>query len=152
MNSKISYTLKVTLIQLRPAIWRRLLVPSDIKLPQLHSVIQIITGAPDSLHHFFVDSRKTVYVNSSWDDLPRVRSGRDVSLARLLRRPRDRLAYYCGDDNEWEHMVELLEITTGVERARRAACVAGNTPRKHEQRNGGFLLSAVNRALQGVKV
>jgi hypothetical protein len=152
MKSKISYTLKITIVQLHPAIWRQLLVPSDIRLPRLHSVIRIVTGAPDSLQYFFIDSQKTIYVNPSWDDLPRVRSGRDVSLARLLTRPGDRLAYYSGDDNEWEHTIELLEITTNDERVRRAACVAGNNPRKHGQRTGGFLLSTVNRALQLVEV
>jgi len=152
MTSKISYTLKVTIVQLRPAIWRRLLVPSDIKLPRLHSVIKIVTGARDSLQHFFIDSQKTVYVNPRWDDLPRVRSGRDVSLASLLKRPGDRLAYYSGDDKEWEHTVELLEITANTGRVRGATCVAGNSPRRHDQRNGGFLLSDVNRALQRMKI
>jgi hypothetical protein len=152
MTSKISYTLKITVIQLRRAIWRRLLVPSDIKLPRLHSVIQIVTGARGSLQHFFIDSQKTVYADPNWDDLPRVRSGRDVSLARLLKRPGDRLAYYCGDDNEWEHTVELLKITGNAARARHATCVGANRAGKQVGRDLGFPLSAMNRALQRVRV
>jgi len=152
MNSKISYTLKITVIQLRRPLWRRLLVPSDIKLPRLHSVIQIVTGARSSLQHFFIDSQKTVYADPSWEDLPRVISGRDVSLATLLKRPGDRLTYYSGDDHEWEHTVELVKITGNAARPRRAVCVAGNGPGKHAGRNGAFPVSVLNRALHQVRV
>ena len=71
MSSPIRYTLKISVTLVRPAIWRRILVPADIKLPRLHAVIQIVTGAPDSLQHFFIDSQKTVYANPAWEDLPR---------------------------------------------------------------------------------
>jgi hypothetical protein len=154
MNTPISYTLKITIVRVRPAVWWRILVPSDIKLPRLHAVIQIVTGAPDSLQHFFIDRQKIVYANPAWEDLPKIKPGRDVSLERLLSQPGDRLAHYCGDDDEWEHTVELLKITKMVGRTRRAACVAGNRhcSRRHEHRKSGFLLSAVNRALQRVRV
>ena len=33
------FLLKVELQYLKPAIWRRILVPSDIKLPKLHVVL-----------------------------------------------------------------------------------------------------------------
>lgn len=154
MNTPISYILKITVTLVRPAVWRRIVVPADIKLARLHAVIQIVTGAPDSLQHFFIDRRQIVYANPAWKDLPKIKSGRDVSLVRLLDRPGDRLAYYCGDDDEWEHTVELLKVAEAVGRIRRAACVAGNRhcPRQHEHRKGRFLLSAVNRALQRVRV
>ena len=155
MQTSFSCVLKISVVLLRPAIWRRILVPADIKLPRLHTVIQIVTGAPDSLQHFFIDGQKTVYANPAWGDLPKIKFGHDVSLVNLLSLPGDRLAYYCGDDdNEWEHTVELLKITENVGRAGWAECLAGNRPclGSYEERKRGFLLSVVNRALRRVKV
>ena len=154
MQASVGYILKITVTLARPIIWRRVLVPADIKLPRLHAVIQIVTDAPDSLQHFFIDSQKTVYANPAWEDFPKIKTGRDVRLRRLLTRPGDRLAYYCGEDDEWEHTVELLKVTETDRNAGRAACLAGNRHclGRYERRKGGFLLSVVNRALQRVRV
>ena len=39
-----SYQLKITLDNVKPTIWRRVLVPSTIRLPHLHIVIQEVMG------------------------------------------------------------------------------------------------------------
>lgn len=51
-----SYQLKLTLQHVRPEIWRKLHVPSDIKLSKLHDVIQITMGWTNThLHQFTID-------------------------------------------------------------------------------------------------
>ena len=45
--------LKVSLLDIRPAIWRRLLVPARIKLPVLHDVLQLSFGWTNSHLHAF---------------------------------------------------------------------------------------------------
>ena len=47
------YTLKVTLLRSRPSVWRRIDVPADISLGQLHDVLQIAMGWTDSHLHKF---------------------------------------------------------------------------------------------------
>jgi hypothetical protein len=117
-------------------------------------VIQIVTGAADSRQHFFIDNRMIVYANPAWEDLPKIKPGRDVSLERLLSLPGDRLAYYSGEYDEWEHTVELLKITETGGNAGHAACLAGNRPclGRSARRKNKFLLSTVNRALRRVRV
>jgi hypothetical protein len=39
--ARVQLQLKVTLLDIQPAIWRRLLVPAVIKLPKLHTVLQL---------------------------------------------------------------------------------------------------------------
>ena len=61
-NSAVSpeiYQLKVTLLGTDPPIWRRLLVPSDLNLAQLHDVLQVAMGWQDGhLHEFSAGGRR----------------------------------------------------------------------------------------------
>ena len=41
---KQTYQLKITVKGAKPLIWRRILVPSDIRLDRLHMVIQVAMG------------------------------------------------------------------------------------------------------------
>lgn len=49
----VQLQLKITLLDIRPAIWRRLLVPATIKLPKLHPVLQRAFGWTNSHLHAF---------------------------------------------------------------------------------------------------
>ncbi len=45
------YQLKVTLKGSKPPIWRRILVPSDMRLGKLHQILQVVMGWTDSHLH-----------------------------------------------------------------------------------------------------
>lgn len=153
MKPVFTYTLKVTVTLRRPKIWRRIAVPSDIKLPRLHAVIRVALGAPGSAQHFFVDKTKTVYAHPAWDDLPKIQPAKMVALARLLKNPGDTVSYFSGEEEEWEHSVELIHKIAAASVPRCAVCVAGSRigPMSPKHR-GRFSLSAINRLLRKMPV
>ena len=48
-----AYELKVTLRRIRPPVWRRVKVRSDITLEDLHRVLQVVMGWTDNHMHAF---------------------------------------------------------------------------------------------------
>ena len=53
------YQIKVTLLRTAPPIWRRLLIPSDITLADLHDLLQLAIGWTDShLHEFLFHGKR----------------------------------------------------------------------------------------------
>jgi hypothetical protein len=60
-NGMEIYQLKITLIDVRPLIWRRIQVQDSVNLAQLHKVLQIVMGWEDShLHRFTVERGRPV--------------------------------------------------------------------------------------------
>ena len=58
MNERF-YMIKIQLLDIEPAIWRRFVVPASITLDRLHDVIQIVMGWTDShLHEFTIGKKR----------------------------------------------------------------------------------------------
>jgi hypothetical protein len=52
------FQVKIVLEGSKPPIWRRVLIPANLRLPDLHGVVQLAMGWHDSnLHHFMVGLR-----------------------------------------------------------------------------------------------
>ena len=61
MGKKQATTVRITLRDSKPPIWRRVAVPSDITLGQLHEVIQIAMGWTNShLHQFMLKDKSLI--------------------------------------------------------------------------------------------
>ncbi len=104
------FQLKVTLLGTTPPIWRRLLVPAEMTLAQLHHVLQAAMGWDDShMHEFRVGQQR--YGMPDPDarlmGMPPVTNERSVRLSTVLGRmgAKARYAYDFGDG--WEHSFVL---------------------------------------------
>src|SRR5712691_5385139 len=96
------HQLKVTLTRIRPPIWRRLLVPSDVTLARLHRILQIAMGWQDyHLHQFEVG--EALYGDQSTIEDWAVRNERTGRLAQVAPHPKDRLRYEYDFGDNWEH-------------------------------------------------
>ena len=100
------YHLKVSLRDISPMIWRRLLVPADLTLYGLHRAIQIAFGWEDyHLHAFKLHGRR--YGTMWTGERHRHEDGREVALADLELRLRQKVLYEYDFGDLWEHEVRV---------------------------------------------
>ncbi|MGH8823704.1 MAG: DUF1841 family protein, partial [Jiangellaceae bacterium] len=119
-----TYQLKIGIRGAKPPIWRRLRVPADTTLADLHHVIQAGFGWTDShLHHFFDDEgrRYAPADYESWDDNPA--DERSARLRDLVGQAGDRLRYEYDFGDSWEHEIVVEDVLT--DRTSQAVCIGG---------------------------
>ncbi len=107
------YTLRIKLRGISPSIWRKIVVPSSIKLTSLAEIILEAMGWwNEHLHQFRV--KKTYYATKhmeadefGWSD---TRWGGDYSIAHLLKKERENVVFEYDYGDSWEHDVTLSKI------------------------------------------
>ena len=104
------YQLKVTLLGTMPPIWRRLLVPADLTLAQLHDVLQATMGWQDCHMHEFSAGHRHFGKPSPEDRLmgmQPVENERTVRLSNVLSRAGAKAMYTYDMGDSWEHGIVL---------------------------------------------
>jgi hypothetical protein len=93
--------LKITLRYVRPACWRRILVPASATLGDLHEIIQIaFAWNDDHLHGFTVGRRR--YGDPGFD----FEYDEDkITLAEVFARVRKPISYIYDFGDNWEHEI-----------------------------------------------
>lgn len=117
-----THTIKITLRHVKPPVWRRLVVPSEIELPQLHDVIQAAMGWLDCHLHAFSVGRQQFSPHED-DFEPIGEDSRGVTLRDLAPSKGNRFDYEYDFGDGWIHQV-LVEKAT-IERCPTIQCVAG---------------------------
>jgi len=117
------YELKITLLEVDPPIWRRILVPSEVTLGDLNFILQAVMGWTNShLHQFTIDgvgySDPRFQMDEAEDEFA-------VALANVVpaERLRFNLLYDFGDG--WNHEVVVEKILPCESRQRLPRCLAG---------------------------
>jgi len=110
----VTYQLKVTLSDLKPAIWRRLLVQGDMNLGLLHAVIQVAVGWTNShLHQFLVGDEYYSDPAFELDAYPDTASIGDENRTLLMDaapRKGDRFLYEYDFGDSWRHEIRVEKI------------------------------------------
>lgn len=113
---------RVDLMYAKPPIWRRLDLPGDLMLGELHDVLQVAMGWEDGHLHKFgvgVDRGARAYFVTGFD-LSEGDEGvaeDDVQLDQVVSAKGDRLFYDYDFGDGWEHVVvveEVLEVPPPV--------------------------------------
>jgi hypothetical protein len=115
-------SLKVTLRDIKPPIWRRLLVPGTMTLGDLHQAIQAAMGWDnDHLHAFDIAGRQY----GDRDTVDDVADENRLTVNSLVKSGVARFAYTYDFGDNWEHLVVIEKCAPAVEVISYPACVAG---------------------------
>jgi hypothetical protein len=106
----------------KPPVWRRLLVPADIRLDRLHGVIQAAMGWEDYHMHAFLDG--SCEYGLADPELGH-RDERMVTLGRLLKREGERIRYTYDFGDDWEHEIVVEGVLAAEPGVRYPVCLAG---------------------------
>lgn len=121
------FRIRVDLLRAKPPVWRRIEVPGDITLPQLHEVLQAAMGWTDShLHRFRTGNDRNPPVFLTQFDLDEGDEGMledDVRLDQVLVAAGDRLWYDYDFGDGWEHILRVEQVFDAPPQSPR--CVAG---------------------------
>jgi hypothetical protein len=105
------YQIKVTLEESKPPIWRRLLVPSDITLADLHRIIQAAFGWWDyHLHQFIIAETYFGVPDPDYDDFREMHDESRIRLNQITRREGFAFRYEYDFGDSWLHRVLVEKI------------------------------------------
>ena len=117
------YAIKVTLFGTSPPVWRRVLVPRDITLRNLHKTLQTVMGWTNSHLHQFVFKRQK-YSDPKHGLGAGIIDESRTRLEDLICTPGARMLYEYDFGDGWQHELLLEEVLLGEESFRQI-CVAG---------------------------
>lgn len=122
------YQIKVTLLGTDPPIWRRLLVPADLTLEQLHDVLQVAMDWEDCHMHDFRIGRQRFGEPDPMEQAfggPSTASERTARLFHVLGRAGTKAVYTYDFGDTWEHRI-VVEKRLAPEPGRAyPTCLAG---------------------------
>jgi hypothetical protein len=115
-------SLKLTLRDTKPPVWRRLLVPGETTLADLHRAIQAAMGWEDYHLHTFDIAGRQYGDPRAVDD---VANETRVTLNVLIKSGVTRFAYTYDFGDNWDHALVIEKSLPAVEALSRPTCTAG---------------------------
>ena len=111
-SSEDIYQIKVTLLETKPPIWRRLLVPASMTLEQLHHALQAAMGWDDCHLHEFSIGRKRFGQPESTDGLMDSSTGNEstVRMFDVLGKVGAKAVYTYDFGDGWEHGIAVEKV------------------------------------------
>ena len=118
------YQLRVVLTGISPMIWRRLLVPAETSIADLHEILQTAFGWSDEhLHRFTIHAVEYGLWRPGSAGFSR--DARQVRLDEFGLRPGERFTYEYNFFAGWRHDIRVEEVLPRSPCRRYPACTGG---------------------------
>ena len=123
-QSRTIYQIKISLIGVKPPIWRTVLVPGDLGLGAFHDVIQLTMGWTDSHLHQFIANQ--IFYGTTDDDFEfEMEDETQYKLSQLLTKEKESLVYEYDFGDSWEHKILLEKILPDDGKTVLPVCIKG---------------------------
>jgi len=117
------YQLRIDLREIKPPIWRRLLVPGDVTLYKLHQIIQAAMPWADyHLYEFSIGGER--FGDPSEEDWEPPRSARRYRVNQVVRAGQ-KFAYVYDFGDYWEHEIKVEKVLPAEPGVRYPVCITG---------------------------
>ena len=121
------YQLKVTIDEIRPSIWRRIQVKSDISLFKLHKILQVVMGWYDChLHQFLIgdETYSVIYREADMlgDDFI---DEKKIKLNRVIPGEGFEFVYNYDFGDNWDHRIMVEKSFSPDEELAHPICLNG---------------------------
>jgi hypothetical protein len=141
------FQLKVSLREIKPLIWRRLMVPGDAPLGELHDIIQISFGWDNAhLHEFRIGDKRYGMVGD--EELDREVLDEEAHFVEELLAPKTRFEYEYDFGDGWEHEIVVEDVLPGQRKTMKPRCIDGARACPPEDCGGPFAYLELLRALK----
>jgi hypothetical protein len=135
------HQLKVTLHGIRPPVWRRLQIQSDMTLDKLHAVLQAAFAWENChMHEFQLGSGRfgRSDVENGWGEPSGTQSESSAMLGQVMRRKGAKLLYLYDFGDSWEHEIVVEDITPADPGVRYPRCLDGRRAAPPEDCGGAW--------------
>lgn len=123
-NKKLVCQLKVTLRDIRPPIWRRIQVLSDITLHEFHWTLQAVMDWSNShLHEFMISGN--AYGDPEMDSEADVEDEKTVRLGQVISAEKEKFYYLYDFGDSWQHEILVEKILPVGKGVNYPVCVTG---------------------------
>ncbi|MGA8709255.1 MAG: plasmid pRiA4b ORF-3 family protein [Steroidobacteraceae bacterium] len=123
----VRYQLRIELKDIKPAIWRRILVPENLTLAKLHPILLWSMGWQGGHLHEYEIARLR-YGPPPEDDWPNsepIHDERRFRLNRFVDTGLRRFKYLYDFGDHWEHLIAVEDIHPRTDGTQAVVCVAG---------------------------
>ncbi len=124
----IQAQLKIELRDVKPLVWRRVLVPETVTLAKLHLILQRAMGWTNSHLHEYEIARQRYGIPDDEDDWPGAEplaDERRVRLKPLIESGLRGFTYQYDFGDSWEHVIKVEDLVPTKSGAPPIVCLAG---------------------------
>ncbi|MBN3034693.1 MAG: plasmid pRiA4b ORF-3 family protein [Bacteroidales bacterium] len=141
------YQIKITLKYSKPPIWRRVMVPEGILLPEFHKVIQTAMGWKNAHMHHFI-SGKNIYCQPGEEFFEDTIDYREIPLKNVLKKVKAKMIYEYDFGDSWEHEIVVEKIMGPEEGKKYPYCIDGKRACPPEDSGGVWGYEDILKILQ----
>ncbi len=120
------FQLKIQLKNVKPAVYRVVLLPESASFFQLHKAIQEAMGWEDyHLFQFFKQRDVSISIPNKEYDWNEVLDAQKIKLNEWLNKVKDTITYEYDFGDGWEHAITLEKITENERKVTYPECIRG---------------------------